>query len=343
MASNTSFTKHTGGLEVAKTYSSQIAGKTVLITGVSIGGIGEATARAFAHGGASMIIATARDKARVQKLAGQISAIYPNTRFRCINLDLASLQGVCRAAKELLEDESINKIDIIVNNAGSHFGNAERELTVDGIETHLGTNHLGHFFFVKLLLPRLRAAAKVNPPGATRLVSVSSAANLFSPFRFSDWNFDCDKELPANEKPNWPVITGMLGISETSKFDPYIAYGQSKTANALFAVHFNRLFSEEGIFAFAVHPGGVRSTAANRTISASPEEQSAALREQMWKNIDQGSSTTLVAAADPGLNPVTGVWLEDSQLGHPITWAVDEKMAEMLWKLSEDIIASILA
>ena len=343
MATNKYFTKQTGGLEVAKTYSSHITGKTILITGVSPGGIGEATARAFAHGGASVIIATGRDKARVEELARQISAVYPSTKFRCVELDLASLRDVHRAANEILDDRSILKIDIVVTNAGSQFGNPERELTADGIETHLGTNHLGHFLLVKLLLPRLRAAAEVNPPGATRLVSVSSEASHFSPFRFSDWNFDCDKELPDNERPNWPVLTSMLGISETSKFNSYVAYGQSKTANALFAVHFNQLFSKEGIFAFVIHPGGVQSTAAKRATAAAPEEYKAAFRELLWKNIDQGSSTTLVAASDPGLNPVKGVWLEDNQLGHPVSWAVDEKKAEMLWKLSEEMIVEKLS
>ncbi|KAH8632644.1 hypothetical protein IG631_11278 [Alternaria alternata] len=135
----------------------------------------------------------------------------------------------------------------------------------------------------------------------------------------------------------------MLGVSETSKFDPYVAYGQSKTANALFAVHFNELFFEEGIFAFVIHPGGVQSTAAKKTIAAAPEEQKAIFRELLWKSIDQGSSTTLVAASDPDLSPVKGVWLEDNQLGHPVSWAVDEKKAETLWKLSEEIIVEKLS
>lgn len=339
MATNTSITKQTGGLEIAKTYSSQIAYKTVLITGVSVGGIGEATARAFAHGGASLIIATARNKARVEELARQISATYPSTKFRCVALDLSSLQDVRRAAIEIEEDKSIENIDIIVNNAGSQFESAERELTADGVEVHLATNHLGHFLLVKLLLPKLLAAARSNPPGATRLVTLSSVACQFSPFRFSDWNFDCDKDIPASERPNWPVLSNIVGVSETSKFNAFIAYGQSKTANALFAVHFSKLFSEKGIFAFTVNPGGVNSTAAKKTIAEAPEEQKATLREVLWKTTDQGSSTVLVAASDPQLSLANGVYLEDNQLGQPVSWAVDENKAEMLWKLSEDLIA----
>ena len=89
MATNKSFAAETGGLEIAKAYSSQIIGKTVLITGVSPGGIGEATARAFAHGGASIIIATGRSKTRVESLTKEISADYPSTKFVNVVLDLA--------------------------------------------------------------------------------------------------------------------------------------------------------------------------------------------------------------------------------------------------------------
>ncbi|USP82566.1 uncharacterized protein yc1106_09840 [Curvularia clavata] len=342
MAISKSITKETGGLEIAEAYSSQITGKTVLITGVSPGGIGEATARAFAHGGVSIIIATGRSKARVEGLTKEISAKYPSTKFYNVVLDLASLKDVHRAANEILNNKSIEKIDILVNNAGNQFGNAERELTVDGIETHFSTNYLGHFLFTKLLLPRLLAAAKVNPPGATRIIPVSSEASQFSPFRFSDWNFDNDKELPADERPNWSLLTSLVGVAETTNFDAYVAYGQSKTAISLFAVHLNALFAKEGIFSFSLHPGRVRSAAVLSVIEHSPEDKKALYNTLFTKTIDQGSSTILVAASDPELNPEKGVWLDDNQLAEPVEWAVDKKKAERLWELSEQIIAEKL-
>ncbi|USP74359.1 uncharacterized protein yc1106_01633 [Curvularia clavata] len=342
MATNKSFTKETGGLEIAKFHSSQIAGKTVLITGVSPGGIGEATARAFAHGGASTIIATGRSMARVEGLTKEIAAKYPSTKFYNIILDLASLKDVYRAANEILNNKSIEKIDILINNAGTQFGNAERELTVDGIETHLAANYLGHFLFTKLLLPRLLTAAKINPPGATRIISLSSEVTQFTPFRFSDWNFD-HKEVPADERPNWNAITSVVGIPEHTNFEAFVAYAQSKTATSLLAVHLNTLFAKkDGIFSFVVHPGGVMSTSGIRTIADAPENLKAMYAQILWKSIDQGSSTTLVAATDPELNPEKGVWLEDNQLGEPVEWAVDKKKAERLWKWSEEIVAEKL-
>ncbi|KAH8632645.1 hypothetical protein IG631_11279 [Alternaria alternata] len=113
MATNKSFTKQTGGLEVAKTYSSHITGKTILITGVSPGGIGEATARAFAHGGASIIIATGRDKARVEELARQISAVYPSTKFRCVELDLASLETFIAPRTKYLRIDRFSRLILL--------------------------------------------------------------------------------------------------------------------------------------------------------------------------------------------------------------------------------------
>ncbi|EMD87425.1 hypothetical protein COCC4DRAFT_133903 [Bipolaris maydis ATCC 48331] len=342
MTTSKSFTAETGGLEIAKAYSSQITGKTILITGVSPGGIGEATARAFAHGGASIVIATGRNKARVEGVTKELSVEYPSTKFLSVIFDLASLKDVRRAANEILGDKSIEKIDILVNNAGGMFESPERELTVDGIEMHLAANYLSHFLFTKLLLPRLLAAAKVNPPGATRIIPVGSEAINFSPFRFSDWNFDHDKKLAADERPNWDLLTNVTGIPETTEFNVFVAYGQSKTATALFTVQLNTLLAKEGIFAFSLHPGRVRSTAALGVVASLSEDQKELADKTFTKTIDQGSSTILMAATDPGLNPEKGVWLEDNQLAEPVAWAVDKEKAERLWKLSEEIIAEKL-
>ena len=342
MASNASFGGKTNGSEVAKAYSAQITGKTVLITGVSSGGIGEATARAFALGGASLIIGTSRSKARVDEVAQQVSSEYPSTEFRGYALDLGSFESVRHFANQILEDNSINEIDIVVANAAYTMHGGRREVTVDGIEKNFGVNHLGHFLLLKLLLPKVLAAAKKNPPGITRVVCVSSVTNVFSPVRFSDYNFDNDKDLPEDEKPDFQAIQA-YGFPTTKGYSDGVAYAQSKTANVLFAVHINHLFKKEGIFAFAVHPGGVQSTAGKKFISEASAEQRRILEQALNKNIDQGSATTLVAASDPALDPANGLWLVDCQISKPVEWAVDEEKAARLWELSEDIIAKKLS
>ena len=343
MASNADFNKETGGLEVAKTYSSLLAGKTVLITGVSPGGLGEAIARSFAHGGASLIIATGRSRTRVEETTRQIAAEYPSTQFLNVVLDLASLQSVRQAANEILKDSLVREIHIVVTNAGGMFKSTERELTVDALEIHFGTNHLGHFLLIQLLLPKLLAAAKRNNYGATRIVAISSVASFFSPFRFSDYHFNGDKKLPIDEKPDWRAAARYFNSDavETDGFSPLLAYGQSKTANVLFVVQLNRLLSKQGIYAFAVHPGGVRSTGWKKGLATLPKHAVPLVEKIMTKDINQGSATALVAALDPGLCPDKGVWLDDCQLAEPAQWAVNEEKAERLWKLSEELVEKL--
>ncbi|KAA8613696.1 FabG Dehydrogenase with different specificities related to short-chain alcohol dehydrogenase [Pyrenophora tritici-repentis] len=343
MASNAGFNKETGGLEVAKTYSSLLAGKTVLITGVSPGGIGEAIARSFAHGGASLIIATGRSRTRVEETTRQIATEYPSTQFLNVVLNLVSLQSVRQAANEILGESLVKEIHIVVTNAGGLFNSTERQLTIDGLEIHFGTNHLGHFLLVQLLLPKLLAAAKRNPYGATRIVAISSFASYFSPFRFSDYNFDGDRKLPIDEKPDWLAVAKYFDSTavETDRFSPILAYGQSKTANVLFVVQLNRLLSKQGIYAFAIHPGAVYSTGGKHGLATMPESVRTLVAEVMTKDIDQGSATALVAALDPSLSPEKGVWLSDCQLAEPAEWAVNEEKAERLWKLSEELVEKL--
>jgi NAD(P)-dependent dehydrogenase (short-subunit alcohol dehydrogenase family) len=172
MTSNPAYTEETSGLDVAAAYAAQVSGKTVLITGVSNGGIGDATARAFAHGGASTIIITGRNEERLSAVTKALSSDYPNIKFRTFKLDLDSLAAVRQSAQEIMNDASIEKIDIIVTNAGFSAFTGDRVLTVDGYERHFAANHLAHFLFVTKLLPKLYLAAeKSNKHGATRIIA----------------------------------------------------------------------------------------------------------------------------------------------------------------------------
>ncbi|KAH7109877.1 retinol dehydrogenase 12 [Dendryphion nanum] len=340
MATSSLFNSKTGALEVAITYASQAKGKIVLVTGVSSDGIGEAITRAFAHGGASTIIITGRDDTRLAAITSTLSTDYPTVNFRPHNLDLSSLSATRLSANNILQDDSIPKIDILVANAGGSF-HGPKSLTVDGLESNFGVNHMGHFLFISTLLPKLRNAAKGSLPGETRVVMLSSLAVLISPFRFSDYNFD-DNPLAEDEKPNWAMLTQLLGLEKHEGYQHELAYGQSKTANSLFAVHWNTLFAKEGIYAFALHPGGVQSRAWKNMISRMTKEQVANVKVPFDKSIDQGAATALVAALDRGLTPEKGVFLNDCQVWDAPLYAVSEEKAARLWKLSEEIIAEKL-
>lgn len=343
MTSNASYDKTSSALDIAQAYADSIKGKTILITGVSTGGIGDATARAFAHAGAGTIIITGRSDSKLTAIHKDLSNAYPETTFRPLKLDLNSLAATKRSALEILSDTSIPQIDVTIANAGFGSGSPDREVTADGIETHFGINHLAHFLFVNTLLPKIRAAAKTNAPGATRVVVLSSNANIVSPIRFSDWNYEKHStDVPDAEQPSWAIHPAMDLPPDPVYFSYLVAYGQSKSANVLFAKQLNKLLASEGIAAFALHPGVVSSTGQRELVS---EMISARLEAIMGppKTIDQGAATTVVAAADPGLSAKGGAYLEDCQVSDQgPAWVVDEEAAEKLWVLSEEVVKAKL-
>ncbi|KAF2866123.1 retinol dehydrogenase 12 [Massariosphaeria phaeospora] len=340
MASNSSFDLKTGGLEVARTYSAQASGRTVLVTGVSVDTLGDAIVRSFAEGGASVIIITGRSDERLAEVIKALSSDYPSTKFRPLKFDLASLKSVHAAAQELLDDTTIPQIDILVACGGLHDFKDERTLTVDGLELHLGVNHMSHHHFITQLLPKLRASAKKSAPGTTRVIMIASQVWACSPFRFSDYNFD-GNPLAADEKGHFELLTAAFGTQPTDGYDHTIAYAQSKTANALFAVHANEIWASENISAFALHPGIVGTQSAAPLFDSLPKETVA--KFGFMKTIDQGAATALVAALDPGLKPEGGVTLEDCQITSVPEWVTDKEKAAKLWALSEELISSKLA
>jgi NAD(P)-dependent dehydrogenase (short-subunit alcohol dehydrogenase family) len=197
-----------------------LSGKRVLVTGVSAG-LGVETARVLvAHG--AHVIGAARDLAKAERATARVRADAANGgKLELLALDLASL-GSVRACAEVLVAKA-HPFDLIIANAGvmacpfSH--------TADGFETQFGTNHIGHFVLVNRIASLLR-------PGA-RLVNLSSSGHRFADVDLEDPNF---------------VHTA---------YEPFVAYGRSKTANILFAVEFDRRYESRGIRATAVHPGGI--------------------------------------------------------------------------------------
>ncbi|KAF2117284.1 retinol dehydrogenase 12 [Lophiotrema nucula] len=339
MTSYPSYNNETSGLEVARTFSAQANGKTVLITGVSPGGIGDALARAFAYGGASIIIITGRNDERLAEETASLRTTYPSTSFRPLKLSLDSLEATSASANELIGDDSIPQIDIIIANAGFHSFATQRTVTADGLESHFGANYLAHFYLISLLLPKLRASIKSNAstPGATRIITMSSMATHVSPIRFSDWNFE-GKPLAENENPNWAFLKN-IGIDEHEGYDGNVAYAQSKTAKVLLALELSKRLSSEGIFSFAVNPGVVMSTAAINNLPKLPEKlREGLLSVSATKNIDQGCATAIVAALDPKLTPGAGIFLADCQFAEAPSWATHAESAERLWELSEGLL-----
>src|SRR6201989_2376140 len=200
-----------------------LKGKRVLVTGVSAG-LGVETARSLAAHGAQ-VVGAARDLKKADAATDNVKkdAAANGARFELIVLDLASLTSVRACADQLLTKGE--PFDVIIANAGvmaTPFGH-----TVDGFETQLGTNHLGHFVLVN------RIASLISDGG--RLINLSSAGARYSNVK--------------QEAPNF----------ERAQYEPFVAYGRSKTANILFAVAFDRRHRDRGVRAASVHPGGIRT------------------------------------------------------------------------------------
>ena len=215
-----------------------------MITGVSPNGLGAELAQILAAHSPSLLILAGRSQTKVQAAMNQISQAFPSVPIRFLSLDVSSLASVRSAAAEVnayLEPH----IDVLINNAGV-MNIPTRTLSVDGIEMHLATNYLGPFHFTNLIMKKL-AAAKTP-----RVVNVASNGYAISPFRFSDWNFDDERNLPLDEAPIREVCTG-FGIPWGKGYLPPVAYGQSKTASVLHALALSKKLE---VAAFSVHPGG---------------------------------------------------------------------------------------
>ena len=221
----------------------------VLVTGVSPKGIGSATVLNLASQSPGLLILASRTRARVQEVANQVAEKYPGTRVEIVTLDLGSQKAIRQAAADVAA--LTDKLDILINNAGIVV--TSRQATPEGIEQQFGTNHIGPFLFTNLLLPLLRKAAETNAPGATRIVSLSSAGHRLSPIRFSDYNFE-GKEVPP-EEDHFKPLPGAFGNCAPDGYNGILAYAQSKTANILFTLYLQKYLPRLGITAYSIHPG----------------------------------------------------------------------------------------
>jgi len=205
----------------------------------------------------SQLILTGRSREKVEEVITTVQARYPHVTYRFLALVLSS-QNSCRtAANEILADETVPQIDIVINNAGI-MNLPTRDLSEDGIEMQFATNHIGHFLFTNLIIPKLIASAARSGKGSTRIVNVSSQGHWYSPVRFSVVNLVKSwKELSEGERPNLAAL-GEMAFPVEDTYTPIVAYGQSKTANVLFSVALTRrLYSKHGISSYGVHPGTI--------------------------------------------------------------------------------------
>ncbi len=174
------YTPTTTAEEVAENCKGTIAGKVVLITGVTPGGLGSGFAEILAKYSPKLLILAGRNLSKAKLTASTIAAAAPSVAIRVLELDLGSQDQIRQAAAEV--NAYPEHIDVLVNNAGVMA--CPYELTKDDLESQFGINHIGHFLFTNLIINKILASKN------GRVVSVSSDGYRFGPFRFDDWKFD---------------------------------------------------------------------------------------------------------------------------------------------------------
>jgi NAD(P)-dependent dehydrogenase (short-subunit alcohol dehydrogenase family) len=302
-----------------------LRGKRIFVTGVSAG-LGVETARALAAHGAQ-VLGAARDLAKAESATAQVrkDAAAGGGSFELVELDLANLKSVRACADSLLAKGE--PFDIVIANAGvmaTPFGH-----TLDGFETQIGTNHLGHFVLVNRIEPLIR--------GGGRLINLSSSGHRYSNVDLEDPNF------------------------ERTAYEPFVAYGRSKTANILFAVAFDKRHRDRGVRAAAVHPGGIQTELGRYAEPGRIEKVIEQINQQLaaegkgpfqWKTIPQGAATSVWAAVVASADDVGGQYCENCHVGKVVpedatitvmsegvrAYAIDPNNAEALWKKSEGLV-----
>lgn len=283
-----------------------LTGKRAIVTG-GASGIGIETARALASVGAEVVLAVRRVDVGEQ-IATDIRAITGNPHVHVALLDLADIHSV-----HAFVASWHGALHILVNNAGV-MAIPTLERTPQGWEKQFATNFLGHFALTQGL-----HGAMVRAGGA-RIVSVSSSGNLFAPVLFDDLHFDF---IP---------------------YDPLIAYGQSKSACALFAVDATRRWAADGIFSNALNPGAIATNLQKHTggLKTPPERR---------KTVAQGAATSVLLAAHPLLDGIGGRYFEDGNEAATVTrrpadytgvahYAMDGRNAERLWDVASALVAA---
>lgn len=295
-----------------------LASKVALVTGAS-SGLGVETARALVSTGARVVLAV-RSRERGEVALESLRANRRDADLVVAQVDLANLASIEEFTAWF--HDHYNSLDILVNNAAVMA--TPQGVTSDGFELQFGTNHLGHFALTLGLTSALVAA------DGARVVALSSIGHRRSPVHFDDLFF------------------------ERRPYDKWDAYGQSKTACALFAVGLDARYKDQGVRANAVHPGGIM-TGLQQHLALDEQRAMGWVDEQgrvnaRFKSVEQGAATSVWAAVGPELEGVGGRYLEDcgeavpfdpaSPMSGVMDYALDPRLADELWDRSLELVGA---
>ncbi|CAF1134021.1 unnamed protein product [Didymodactylos carnosus] len=297
--------------EVVESLQANLTGKVILITGAT-SGIGVETARALALTKAHIII-TARNMEKGADVVNDIKTTTNNNNVEVMELNQNSLKSVRDFANEYIKRKL--PLHILICNAGIMATPYQK--TIDGYESQFAVNHLSHFLLTILLLPVLKASKP------SKVIVVSSCANRQGGINWNDINWE-------------------------QNYDKWKAYAQSKTSNILFAKQLSKLYSNDGIKAYSLHPGGIM-TGLQKDLTREEMNQMGFFDKngnliEAFKNVEQGAATTVWAALSNELDDKSGEYLEDCNISVGVTneqgyfglspHSVDMEQAQRLWDIS---------
>ncbi|KAJ7084515.1 hypothetical protein B0H15DRAFT_931986 [Mycena belliarum] len=318
------FSVTTTAEEVADAFHAEIHGKNVLITGTSLNGIGFESARAIAKH-ANLVIIAGYNPERLALSEAAIKKEFPAANIRPLIVDMASLASVRKAATEV--NAYSEPLHVLIHNAAAP--SAAFKLTVDNFEAQIATDHIGPFLLTKLLATKLLAAGTSSY--VPRVVFVSSNAQAMG----TGPDFDAIRTPP-----------------DAAKYDAMTAYAQAKSANVLTARELSKR-SAGRINAYSLHPGTVYTNfhmhpdvvPLFQGYGILGSDGKPSTEHMKWKTHTQGGSTTVAAAFDTRLNDQPGVYLTDCVPAEKdvAPHSKDEKNAERLWAVTEDVIGERFA
>lgn len=276
----------------------RIDGKVVIITGANTG-IGRETALDLAKRGGRIYLAC-RDLVKADGARMEIIHLSGNRNVFTRKLDLTSFESIRTFADEFKKSET--QLHILINNAGV-MALSSREVTSDGLEMQIGTNHFGHFLLTNLLLPMLKQSAPA------RIINLSSHAHKFGQMHRDDLQLE-------------------------KSYTRWGSYGQSKLANILFTRELAKRLEGTGVTANSLHPGAVK-TELNRHLGMM--NYLIAPLHILFKTPKSGAQTSIMLAVDPKLEKVTGKYFADCAIAPETKLAQDDDTASWLWDVSEQI------
>lgn len=287
-----------------------LSGKVILVTGGNAG-LGKETVLQLAQHNPSRIYLAARDATKaceaINLIQGSLSA---SVDIRHLPLDLSSFQSIHKAAETFCSE--CDRLDVLILNAGTMAN--PPELTKEGFEIQLGTNHIGHFLLTKLLLPTLQKTA-ASPASDVRIVTLSSVASHSAP------SFDVMTSTPA-----------LLSAHTLSR------YAASKAANVLFASELARRYPD--ILSVSVHPGAVSSELYRYTVAMNAVSRfGIGIFSTILRSVCTGAMNQLWVAGTKRELLVNGAYYVPIGVRGSNRFANDTDMARRLWEWTEKRIA----